>query len=180
MSLYPDEVYLKWLYSQIGSPKSRNKVRTHWAFARQLYKKEFLWFVPNDDNRAEDGRDLRYEFISVTGTDPSDDWMGLGCSMLEMLIALAKHLAFLAGGDALSWFWEMVENLGLPMSVVSDAHYNEEVGDTVDAALDRVIFRTYEGDGEGGLFPLENPAKDQRGVELWYQLNAYVIADTDN
>jgi hypothetical protein len=145
-----------------------------------LYKKEFLWFVPNDDNRAEDGRDLRYEFISVTGTDPSDDWMRLGCSMLEMLIALSRHLTFLAGGDALSWFWEMVENLDIPVAVVSDAHYNETVADLVDEAMDRVIFRTYAGNGEGGLFPLENPKKDQRSVELWYQLNTYVIADMED
>lgn len=180
MSHHTDEAYFKWLYSQIGSPRSRNTARTHWAFARQLYKKEFLWFVPNDDNRAEDGRDLRHEFISVTGTDPSDEWMSLGCSMLEMLIALSRHLAFLANGDSLSWFWEMVENLNIPMSWVSDAHYNEEISDTVDAALDRVIFRTYEGNGEGGLFPLQNPKEDQRGIELWYQLNAYVIADMED
>jgi hypothetical protein len=44
----------------------------------------------------------------------------------------------------------------------------------VDEILERVIGRTYRPDGRGGFFPLRYAEKDQREVELWYQLNAYV------
>lgn len=58
-----DEQYLKWLYRQVASSKYRNPARTYWSLLRQLYTTEFVWTVPNDDNRVEDGRDLRYEFL---------------------------------------------------------------------------------------------------------------------
>jgi hypothetical protein len=38
-----------------------------------------------------------------------------------------------------------------------------------------VIHRYYQPNGHGGFFPLENPQDDQRHVELWYQLNEYVM-----
>jgi len=178
VSTYPDEEYFKWLYGQIAYPKVKNPARTHWAFAKHLYTREFLWFVPNDDNRAEDGRDLRMEFVQlVDEVHPYDDWMHRGCSMLELLVALSRQLAFLSSGNAREWFWEMVENLGISISHTSDSHYNHEIQEQVDDALNRVIFRTYGANGDGGLFPLVDPKKDQRGVEIWYQLNSYLVAD---
>ena len=87
-----DDQYLTWLYSQTGSVRLRNKARTHWSLLRQLYSKEFVWLVPNDDNRVEDGRDLRYEFLHETGhTRASREWLAMGCSFLEMLVALSRR-----------------------------------------------------------------------------------------
>jgi hypothetical protein len=40
--------------------------------------------------------------------------------------------------------------------------------------MERCVWRTYEPNGVGGFFPLENPNEDQREVELWYQMSAYV------
>jgi len=57
-----DDLYLTWLYSQIGSIKLKQPSRTYWSLFRQLYTKEFVWIIPNDDNRIEDGRDLRFKF----------------------------------------------------------------------------------------------------------------------
>ena len=59
MSHILDEDYLTWLYSQVGSVKLRNKAKSHWSLLRQMYTKEFIWLIPNDDNLLEDGRDLR-------------------------------------------------------------------------------------------------------------------------
>jgi len=170
-----DDLYLTWLYSQIGSIKLKQPSRTYWSLFRQLYTKEFVWIIPNDDNRIEDGRDLRFKFRDDEGLDDIDpEWMELGCSMLEMLIALSQRLSFEGEGKSRRWFWHLIENLNLNI-------YNDKHGvpfEEVNAILDRVIWRTYNRDGSGGLFPLRRAARDQRKIEIWYQMSAYLLEDT--
>lgn len=170
-----DEQYFTWLYSQVGDPRQPNPSRTYWKVLRQLYTKEFIWTVPNDDNRIEDGKELRYEFVdqsSLKDVDPG--WVNLGCSMLELLVGLSRRLSFEAGGESLDWFWVLMTNLGL--GGCTDARYNKALRtEEINEILDRVIWRTYEFDGRYGLFPLQHPCDDQRGVELWYQMCAYIL-----
>ena len=45
----------------------------------------------------------------------------------------------------------------------------------VKAAVECLLERRYLEDGDGGLFPLKCPRKDQRRVEIWYQMSAWVI-----
>jgi len=138
---------------------------------RHLYIKEFIWIIPNDDNRVEDGRELRLRFLEENNIhSPDAGWMGLGCSMLEMLIGVADRLAFTAGGESRKWFWELIANLGLEQ--YTDKH--KDASAQIDEVCDRVIWRTYSPDGEGGLFPLREPHEDQRDVEIWYQLASYL------
>ena len=47
--------------------------------------------------------------------------------------------------------------------------------ETVEEILNRVVWRTNESDGTGGLFPLSRPYLDQRDVEIWSQLNAFLL-----
>lgn len=167
-----DEEYLTWLYAQVASVRQRSRSKTYWSLLRQLYVKEFVWWVPNDDNRVEDGRDLRYEFFAEMGIEDQDlDWTGLGCSMLEMLIGLSRRLEFEGGGLAKKWFWVLIDNLGL--SEYHDNAYSD--AEAVDEILDCVIWRNYHADGRGGLFPLEAPEQDQTKIEIWYQLSAYIL-----
>lgn len=175
-SLPLDELYLHWLYSQVGDVNRRSPSRTFWSIFRLLYRKEFVWFIPNDDNRAGDGRALRYEFLSDNHiTEVDRNWMELGCSFLEMLLGLARRLCFESGGTTADWFWHLMGNLQLDI-------YRDSVQiphDEVEDILNTVIFRTYRRDGLGGLFPLKHPRRDQREVELWYQLNAYLMENDD-
>jgi hypothetical protein len=176
MNTHLDELYLTWLYSQIGSVNLKNPSRTHWSLAKQLYTKEFLWFIPNDDNRSADGKDLRYEFLEVADLEELDPiWLGLPCSMLEMMIALTRHLSFQAEGEPHDWFWQLIENLDIPPC--DDRLYNDDLHDEIEDILDRVIWRTYDSNGNGGLFPMQSADKDQRKVEIWYQLSAYLMPD---
>lgn len=167
-----DELYFMWLYGQVGSVREKNPSRTYWGLLRHLYKKEFVWIIPNDDNRAEDGKDLRYVFVEEKGIDPVDkDWYHLGCSILEMMIALSRRLAFETDGEPLSWFWKLIENLELE-------RFNDNVPypkDEIEEILNTVMFRTYKRNGSGGLFPLRRTSKDQREVEIWYQLCDYIL-----
>lgn len=171
MSANLDELYFEWLYGQISSVKLKNPSRTYWNLFRILFKKEFIWWVPNDDNRVEDGKDLRYEFLEDAKESATVDWLDLGCSMLELFIGLSRRLAFETNAEPAEWFWELLENLDL-------RQYNDRViipCDEVEAALDKVIWRTYKRNGSGGLFPLKRARQDQREVELWYQLGEYIL-----
>jgi hypothetical protein len=170
-----DEAYFTWLYSQVGSVKLRNLSKSYWTLLRMLYEKEFTWDerrMAKDGNRAEDGKDLRLQFMREKGMTVTDAaWLHMPCSVLEMLVALAFKIAFQGGGEQDERFWEMIENLGL--LECNDAYPpNPEI---VDQILDKVIDRDYAPNGAGGLFPLPEPVKDQRGVELWYQANAYLL-----
>jgi len=165
-----DELYLKWLYGQVDSMRQKNPIHTHWNLLRLIYRKEFFWSIPNDDNRLEDGRELRHEFVEEKEIDPDPDWMNMGCSMLEMLVALARRLSFETGQPVRNWFWEFIQNLDL-IDLTDDMIIPESV---VDDTLETVIWRTYNYNGQGGLFPLNYPEEDQRLVEIWYQQSAYL------
>lgn len=169
-----DERYFIWLYSQVGSVKLKNRAKTHWNLLSQLHKKEFVWVVPNDDNREEDGKCLRHEFLDETEAKLVDqEWLDQSCSMLEMLIALSRRLAFEDDGSCADWFWHLIQVLEL--NRYTDGHFSETDAAVIDGVLDRVIWRRYRPNGHGGLFPLRRPEQDQRDVEIWYQLSAYLL-----
>lgn len=173
-----DELYLRWLYSQVGSVKTRIRSRTYWGLFRQLYTTEFIWLVPNDDNRVMDGRLLRDDFLAESELDVVDEnWMALGCSFLEMLIALSKRLAFEGGGELSDWFWHLLKNIEL--DEYNDARtLSEEEQNVLIEKVNTVIWRTYKPGGLGGLFPLKEATQDQTQVEIWYQLNAYLLENS--
>lgn len=171
-----EDRYFEWLYRHIGAVRNRNPARSYWRLMRVLYCTEFVWSVPNDDNRVEDGRDLRYEYIQERGDEGVDDlWLDLGCSFLEMLVALSHRLTFesLSGKSAGEWFWEMMHNLELDR--YTDDIYEISIEEEVEEVLQRLNDRTYLASGEGGLFPLQTPKQDQRDVEIRYQMSAYLL-----
>lgn len=173
-----DEAYLRWLYSLVADSKAEDRSQTYWTLLKQLFTTEYLWFVEHDGDRAEDGIALRREFLAEQAIDPQDvdpDWIGLECSILELMVGLSRRLEFQAGGQPHYWFWRLVENIGL-------LKYNDAVRRYprlfIDGVLHSLIFRQYTASGLGGLFPLCEPKQDQRNVDLWYQLSAYVLEQT--
>ena len=174
MSKPLDELFFEWLYSQVADPETNDPHRTYTRLLRQMYQTEFVAVVERDENRIEDGMELRREFVAERHIRRREtaSWLELGCSMLELLVGLSRRIQYDAGGEPHYWFWEMVKNLGLIR--MSDAYprYSER---RVADVLDRVIRRDYQPNGEGGLFPLKDPHQDQRTVELGYQLSAYVL-----
>lgn len=166
-----DELYFQWLYRQVGKAGT-NRTRTHWKLLRQLYTKAFVWITPNDDNRIVDGTDLRYEFVNYSDLSKVDaSWMGEACSVLEMMVALSRRLAFEAEGQPSDWFWLLARNLQL--EEFTDSNHDDNV-EEIDDILERLIWRQYGADGRGGLFPLANANVDQRHVEIWYQMSQYL------
>ncbi len=93
--------------------------------------------------------------------------------MLELLIILSRQLSFEMDDGADAWFWHLVQVLDFQQ--FHDRNFDDFSREEIATTLERVIWRTYEPNGEGGLFPLRNEERDQRKVELWYQLNAYLL-----
>lgn len=164
-----DEKYFNWLLSLIR----RNSKNDHIALFEHMYKYPFEWFVPNDDNRAEDGRLLREDFLEDTGEYADNEWLELDCSMLELVIGISNRAAFETDTTMSVWFWELLANLSLSEFV--DQYYDITAEREVDKILNMLNKRNYDYNGLGGLFPLIDPGKDQRKVEIWYQMSAYLL-----
>jgi hypothetical protein len=161
------------MYGQVADARLRRGTKTYWKLLRQLYCTEFEYFVPNDDDRAEDGKDIRREWAAQARLDVDEEWLSLGCSFLEMLLGLARRLEFQTEKSVEFWFWHLVENLGFK-GFHDRSGYSQ---DFVRTRLYVVNRRLYDFAGTGGLFPLRNPSKDQRKVDLWYQMMEYILQD---
>lgn len=185
-----DEVrnaYFWWLCDRVdlsGEEHARiaskdPKHPTYFMLAIKLLNEEFVPLIPNDDNRAADGMNLRYHFSTMCSSFADYSAIEGPCSLLEMLVALAARIDrdIMQGPDdpdrSIKWFWEMITNLGL--ADYSDDSIDLEKAESVRTSIDNFLCRNIESNGEGGLFPLAHPDKDQRTVELWYQMQAYLI-----
>lgn len=156
--------YLEWLISQTEHP---DEYRHLWEL---IHRYEFVWVVANDDNRIEDAKDLRLEYLSEQGD--FDQGLIPYVSVLEVLIALSRRCEFQNGQSAQEWMTIFLKNLGFEK-------YTKFLGlrrqTRAEEIIDDFIWRRYTHHGEGGLFPLQYPKQDQTQVELWYQMHAYLI-----
>ena len=143
-----------------------------------LHSVPFTWSVSHDENRAADGLNLREMFMD------DEDWhseplIGEPCSVLEMMIGLAIRIEndIMWDGETdrtHEWFWIMVANLGLDR--YDNDNYSSE---DVNYIVDKMLRRTYEKNGEGGCFPLACCFRDQRKVELWNQMQSFLMENYD-
>lgn len=141
----------------------------------QLFTTEFVWLIPNDDNRWEDGRDLRYEFlVEAEIPDVHQEFMDISCSILEMLIGLCRRLSFQTDTPVEAWFWHLLGNLGIDQCDDNSGDISERVADV----LHNLVYRLYSPNGRGGLFPLRRTDKDQTRIEIWYQMGAYILENS--
>lgn len=165
-SLGLESQYFNWLLKRVGAEK-------HNSLCLQLYETSFNWFVPNDDNRAEDGKMLRIEFLDEFKMKTYWHWPNNYCSMFELILGISLRLSYDTEYNADIWFWEILQNLNLTQ--YKDEYYDRSVERHIDEVLTKVNDRTYSKSGRGGLFPLTKPNEDQRKVEIWYQMSAYLL-----
>lgn len=162
------EKYLDYLGSQLIANKA---LEDHRDLFEIMHAMEFIpmFHVGNDDNREQDGLDVRVQWMMER------DASGLQgpVSFLEMLVGLTRRATAL--DDELSakeWGQLIIKNMGLeqmwdPLS----ERKRKKCIDTIES----IVWRTFERDGTGGMFPLQRAEYDQRRVEIWHQLNAYII-----
>ena len=176
--------YFDWLCDKV---RDSSCDKSYLMLLKDLHNIPFMAVLELDNNRAEDGKYLREEYamyeahsINALRAIESAD-----CSVLEVLISIAERIRFeLTSTDTKEddniskYFWTMIHNLGLDIFV--DENYTDNGS---SAAIFEIVAswldRTYSYDGEGGLFPLRNPDYDQRDVEIWYQMQAYLEENYD-
>ena len=169
--------YFEWLCSLVKDSKPLKNVsykKLLWC----LHSTEFVYFVPMDANRYEDGINLRYRFGDENNVEDPVIASCLDinpCSILEMMVALAlrceEHIMVNPEKGLMSgrWFWMFVKNLGL--DDMHDARFDE---DQADSVIQRFLNRDYSHDGEGGLIYIPNCQYDLRDMEIWYQMMRYL------
>lgn len=169
--------YYEWLCDFVGVNLPD---KSYWFLAHTLFKKEFFWSVPNDDNRGMDGLKLREEFERdiLLRRVYANELRDGPCSMLEMFIGLARRMADLTlelgeEDHTREWFWVLIRNLDME-KFTDDDYFDYGGTPRINFLLDQVLLRTFKRSGKGGLFPLRNAKKDQRRVEIWYQMCSYL------
>lgn len=169
--------YFNWLCKLIDHG---GKVKIYKKTLALLHEQDFIYILPKDGNRFEDGIELRYRYGSEHGIsyqEIADRLDRRACSVFEMMVALAvrmeDHIMYDPDkGDRQSkWFWVMFENLGLkPMT---NSKFDEHYSDILEI-IDRLNYREYEPDGTGGLFITHDPTKNMLDEEIWYQMQQYL------
>lgn len=169
--------YFDWMIELVSDGET-DEVRSHRKLLKHLHEVTFTFSIPMDQNRAEDGIELRYRFGYEEGYSDHEIAVFLDtkdCSLLEMLTALAfrceEHIMDNPdiGNRTGKWFWNMIYNLGL--GEMNDSDYDIE---HVDYVIQRFLERKYFRNGDGGLFTVNNSKVDMRSIEIWYQLCLYL------
>lgn len=169
-----EDKYFDWIYDLVreGMPSREGSYR---KLLMKLHSTEFIFSNPMDENRAEDGINLRYKFAFERNVRGIDDYLNGPCSVLEMMASLAfrieDHIMWDPdiGDRTGQWFWGMVDSLGL--TSMTDDQFDR---DYVDDCLTTFLNREYSRDGEGGLFTVKNCAHDMRDTDIWYQMCYYL------
>jgi hypothetical protein len=169
-----EERYFSWLYSKVRATRDGAPGMSYTEVCSSMHRVKFDWHIPNDDNRAADGRELRVDFLNKEEhRDPNErdkEWLELDASVFEVLVALCLRANFMIDIPVELFFEMFLVNLNLQGCV--------DTGKKQTGKINRVIKklneRQYSQNGQGGLFPLQNPPSDQRRVELWYQMSAYM------
>lgn len=171
------DAYFNWMCAVTNNDRFKQG-RSYECLMRYLDSVSFRYSIPLDGNRAEDGVELRYRYGDIVGINRHAVALYLDdrdCSVLEMMAALSirceEHIMkdHDLGDRTGYWFWGMIQSLGL--LEMSDDHFNEEY---VVNVIHRFLDREYGYSGEGGLFTVNNPPRDMRNIEIWYQMCAFL------
>jgi hypothetical protein len=157
------EGYFEWLKGQIYIASATHQFD---GLLKTLHRKEFVWLIPNDDNRVAEGLMLRGEYSGNSQHNFLE-----GVSVLEVMVALSRRMAFILSRNADECAWILIENLGLGRMVDPLTRRKQR---KIEEAVDTLVWRTYDENGRGGFFPLEVPKEDQTKVEVWYQMSAWI------
>ena len=169
-----NDEYFEWL-CEIVNTKRFSKQTSYRKLLIHLHNLAFTWIIPMDDNRADDGIQLRRKFSLARDDMSLQNYIHGPCSVLEMMVALAIRCEETIMDDGMigdrtgQWFWGMIHNLGL--SPMRDTAFDR---DYVDDVILRLLNRDYDPDGRGGLFTVKNCEYDMRDVEIWCQLSWYL------
>lgn len=172
-----NDQYFMWLLGKLGY-KEPAECR-YISLLSYLYSKDFVLTDPvvgHDENRVDDGFELRKEY-SRGFTIPDLPTIFDECiSVLEVLVAFAcridDDIMYDGSLHASKWFFIMIDNLGMT-NYTDDALGTVWTVEEVEQIIDIWMFRRFDFNGKGSIFPLRNTTFDQRDVEMWYQMQEW-------
>lgn len=165
--------YGYWLIDRVGFKKKRYE-----DLVFELHTIPFSFCIASDESRVADGLELRDEYyLEMDYISPI--FKDEKCSVLEVLVALAIRIECEYIGDPREEhpeqiFWEMVGNL---FNIEQNWRLctSEIDRDFIHKKVDIWIKRRFNYDGSGSIFPLKNPDCDQADVNIWGQMNRYLM-----
>lgn len=173
MRKYIPEAYVDWIRYDI----LKNKTYDPYRYEKLIYTLLGIKFIPYDEmdtNRISDAKYLRYRFANVRHLDDKvvdTALMNFGCSVLEMMVALAIRLyeettrGFPIEIKPDELFWNMIESMHLENQ--TDSEFNEK---KVIFTVERMMVHDFAKNGDGGLFRIsKDDSRDVRTVDIWYQ-----------
>jgi hypothetical protein len=166
--------YFNWLYDQVFAVRDVLSRHSYTLVCARMHRETFQALVQYDENRIADGSELRNEFLKTSKAHLlyQTELIYEDASVFEILVGLAIRADRMIEKSVSDWFWIFLTNLGLQK--FNDEHVCVRPIYQVDRAIRKFNHRTYRANGVGGIFPLEKPLTDQRRVELWYQMGAYM------
>jgi hypothetical protein len=166
--------YFRWLYDRVLPILEADHYSSYGTVCSRMHDIPFKALVPNDENRVADGAELRNLFLESCGGEPLDrvHVMYPDATIFEVLVALAKRANCMIEMGEHEWFCIFLKNLRL--DVYNDWYCLNHTTGRIETILRRFNDRNYLPSGRGGLFPLNRPMLDQRHVEVWYQMGAFM------
>lgn len=145
----------------------------------KLHSIQFTWTIETDRNREVDGQYLRIKFARQRGysEDIISPIIDGPASVLEMMVALAYRCEDELmsdedyGNRTSLWFWTMLCNMDL--DEMDNLNYNDIY---VEERVSKMLNREYNYNGIGGaLFHVMRPRQDLRDVDIWYQMQWFLV-----
>lgn len=170
------KLYFKWLLDFVCDAHQK---MDYDIVLWDLFEKDFIWLIEYDENLSIYGLDLRDQFLESNETYRKmyDIYGGFekNCSILEMMVALSiliedKIMTNYQENRTGIWFWEMMDSLGL--TIYDNMSYDDG---EVDEILEKFLYRKYEKNGAGGLFTVKSGCKNMKLLDIWMQMNAFLI-----
>ena len=166
-----EEDYFYYLLGFLDGDE-RYRVFDYIDILHELFTTPFIWKVADDANRARDGIALRDRFEDESGEHL---YMNRGCSMLEMMVALAVRMEddilfdpdF--GDRTAVWFWDMMEDSGLIFYDLD--HFSVPLGQKCPKKWSKNPLKNFD---YGTLFRSKSGQNGPKVVSLWYKMNEKV------
>lgn len=159
-----NDLYFNWLVERVSNGMDETTKKGK-KILNLLWDNPFRYLHRMDSNRIDDAESLRLEFGNIYN---SYIFSKPHC-VLEVLVALADRMAYniMAIDEVIPntayCFWEMMDNLNFSTNDSNNQHI-----------LDRFLDKEYDRNGYGGIFPLKSNRKNQRRLDLWYQMQNYI------
>ena len=155
--------YTSWLIK-------RGCLENHTELASVWDELDFMWYIPEDEDKAIQALRMRDEYCYETG-EPSP--RQAPASFLEVFVSITDTLTAMLYQDRDAFTKSILLNLGA-RSYSDDGRLPSEIHEEALNIAERVMYRTYSRNGTGGLFRIpganiiETPLTEQ--MIMWANL----------